>query len=106
MAVALAGFFRGLTGFGFALAAVPLLTCFISPAQAAVTVILLQCFVGFRDIVILRSEIDRKSVRRLSIGAVVGTGPGIFLLTWLNQDVMRVSLLHGSAFGRSRPVPQ
>ena len=34
LAVAVAGVLRGLTGFGFALAAVPLLSMFLVPAQA------------------------------------------------------------------------
>ena len=54
--VGIAAVLRGLTGFGFALAAVPLLSLVIPPAQAVVIAVLLQCLVGVRDLISLRGS--------------------------------------------------
>ncbi|UOM36159.1 sulfite exporter TauE/SafE family protein [Acuticoccus sp. I52.16.1] len=91
-AVLLAAFLRGLTGFGFALAAVPLLSLVIAPAQAVTMAMLLQLMVGLRDVVALHTILDRPSLARLSLGAVVGTPFGVALLVVLEPAVMRLAI--------------
>jgi len=88
--VGIAAVLRGLTGFGFALAAVPLLSLVIPPAQAVVIAVLLQCLVGVRDLISLRGQFDRGELGRMGLGALIGTPPGILLLGWLDPDVMRL----------------
>lgn len=46
-AVFAAAVLRGITGFGFALAAVPLISLVLAPVQGAAIAILLQCMIGF-----------------------------------------------------------
>lgn len=83
---------RGLTGFGFALAAVPAMSFVVSPARAVSIAIMLQCLVGLRDIVTMRALLDRRALMLMSAGAIVGTPIGIVALTQLSPDAMRVVL--------------
>ncbi len=83
---------RGLTGFGFALAAVPAMSFVVSPARAVCIAIVLQCLVGLRDVVTMRALLDRNALGLLSIGALLGTPLGILALTQLSADAMRVVL--------------
>lgn len=91
VAVAAAGFLRGMTGFGFALAAVPMLSLVLPPQRAVVLVVLLQFMIGFRDIVMLRSVYDKWVLIRLISGAIFGVLPGIYLLSILDPAAMRVA---------------
>ena len=92
LSVAVAGVLRGLTGFGFALAAVPLLSMFLVPAKAVALVICMQALVGFRDVVQVGRLVEWPAVARLSAGAVVGTPAGVALLAWLNPAAMRLAI--------------
>lgn len=83
---------RGLTGFGFALAAVPMMSLAIAPESAVTITILLQAIVGLRDIVLVRRSVDWRSLSRLSVGALIGTGPGILLLATLDASWLRIML--------------
>ncbi len=83
---------RGLTGFGFALAAVPAMSFVVSPARAVCIAIVLQCLVGLRDVVTMRALLDRNALGLLSIGALLGTPLGILALTQLSADAMRGGL--------------
>lgn len=83
---------RGLTGFGFALAAVPLMSLAIAPETAVTVTILLQAIIGLRDIVQLRHLVDWVSLQRLSLGALAGTAPGVYLLATLDASVLRILL--------------
>ncbi|NVK60323.1 MAG: sulfite exporter TauE/SafE family protein [Rhodobacteraceae bacterium] len=91
-AVLAAGVLRGLTGFGFALAAVPLMSLFVPPAHAVVIAILLQCLVGLRDVVAMHGLLDRQSLGLLSAGALFGTPLGVWGLAQLSPDMLRVVL--------------
>ena len=64
---------RGLTGFGFALAAVPAMSLFLPPSQAVTMAVLLQCAVGFRDTIRMRGTWETPVLKRLIGGAVLGT---------------------------------
>lgn len=83
---------RGLTGFGFALAAVPLMSLAVAPEKAVTVTILLQAIIGLRDIVQLRRLVDWRSFRKLCIGALIGTAPGIYLLAMLDPSILRILL--------------
>ncbi|QUS36319.1 sulfite exporter TauE/SafE family protein [Falsirhodobacter algicola] len=91
-AVFAAAVLRGLTGFGFAMAAVPVMSLVVAPARAVAIAIVLQCLIGMRDVVAMHRLLDRRALALLTLGAVVGTPVGIWGLTHLPADTMRVVL--------------
>ncbi|WP_375691426.1 sulfite exporter TauE/SafE family protein [Pseudooceanicola sp. LIPI14-2-Ac024] len=92
LSVLAAAFLRGLTGFGFALAAVPAMSLFLDPAQAVTMAVLLQSMAGVRDSVTLRGTWHKPVLKRLIAGAVVGTPFGVALLLWLDPTVTRIAI--------------
>ena len=74
--IALAAILRGFTGFGFALAAVPLMGFVIMPAEAVVICIGLQFLGGLADSVRMRRSSHWPSLRWLVVGAVIGSPLG------------------------------
>ena len=71
LAVGLAGLLRGFTGFGFGLAATPLLSLLIPPAELVPIVLLLQVassFIGFGHSL---EHHDRRSTWWLGLSAVL-----------------------------------
>lgn len=99
LAVFAAAVLRGLTGFGFALAAVPALSVFLAPAQAVTIAILLQCMVGLRDMAATRGLVRYPVLGLMGAGALVGTPLGLWGLTALPADVMRLVLAGIVAIG-------
>jgi uncharacterized membrane protein YfcA len=91
-AVLLAGVLRGFTGFGFALAAVPLASLVLPPARVVPVVILIQLAIGMRDCVRERHLADRFSILRLTAGCVLGTPLGVAALALLPGAVTRLAL--------------
>ncbi len=92
VAVGFAGVLRGFTGFGFALAAVPLASVVLAPARVVPVVILLQLAIGTRDCVRERRLADRFSITRLTVGCVFGTPLGVAALALLPGAVTRLAL--------------
>lgn len=92
VAVAFAGVLRGFTGFGFALAAVPLASVVLPPSRAVPVVILLQLAIGARDCVRERHLADRFSITRLTLGCLLGTPLGVAALALLPGAVTRLAL--------------
>lgn len=89
-AVFFSAFLRGMAGFGFALAAVPIISLMLPPLEAVTLAVLLQVVVGLRDIFALQGDVHKPSLIRLSVGSLVGTPVGIFALTALSHDAARV----------------
>lgn len=87
-----AGFMRGFTGFGFAMAAVPLLALFMAPARAVPFVILLQLMAGFWDWREARKRAHWRSLPWLMAGAVGGTPLGTLGLANLSADGARLAI--------------
>ena len=86
----LAGALRGFTGFGFSLAAVPLLSLIMPPARAVPIVLILQLLVsiaGLRDAV---RQCDWRSIRMLTVGAAVATPIGAWGLAHLAAAPVRL----------------
>lgn len=92
LSVLAAGFLRGLTGFGFALAAVPAMSFFLPPSQAVAMAVLLQSLAGLKDSVTLRGTWDGPILKRMVAGAVVGTPFGVALLLVLDPTVTRLAI--------------
>ncbi|MFD0980446.1 sulfite exporter TauE/SafE family protein [Tropicimonas aquimaris] len=89
-AVFFSAFLRGMAGFGFALAAVPIVSLVLSPVEAVAIGVLLQVVVGLRDVFVLHADIHRPSLVRLSLGSLLGTPVGILALTALSPDAARI----------------
>lgn len=84
----LAGVAQAVTGFGLALAAVPLLTLVVEPAQAVVVTVVVGTFiaaVGWRQHV---SYVEPPLVRRLTGWAMLGLPVGAFALSVLPRRSM------------------
>lgn len=90
--VFLAGLIRGFTGFGFSVAAVPLLGLLMSPAQAVPIVLLLQLFVGLNGFGEALRICDWRSIRALSLGALVATPFGAWGLARLPEAPVRLAI--------------
>ena len=90
--VFLAAMLRGFTGFGFALAAVPLLSMILPPARAVPIVVLLGAIVSLSDLRGNWHECDWRSMRWIVGGLVAGTPLGIQLLTNLPADQVRLAI--------------
>ena len=89
---ALAGFLRGFTGFGSALAAVPLLSLVLEPIDVVPCVLILQVVAGLQLLRRVWSEVDWSSLRPLLVGALAGTPLGTVLLSHLPADAMRAAI--------------
>ena len=94
-----AAILRGLTGFGFALAAVPLISLAIEPKVAVASTVLLQVMVGVPDLIRLRGSYDRAEVIRLSLGALAGVPFGIAALARLDANATRLAIALISLIG-------
>lgn len=87
-----AGFMRGFTGFGFAMAAVPLLALVIAPARAVPFVVLLQLLAGIWDWREARRHAHWPSLPWLIAGAVAGTPLGTLSLRAMSADWARLAI--------------
>src|SRR5215470_9181322 len=90
LAVFGAAFLRGFTGFGFGLASVPALSLMLSPVVAIPLSLLLVMLAGLRQLPKIRHLPDWRSVWILVAGSVVGSPIGIWVLTALPANAIRV----------------
>ncbi|WP_279340867.1 sulfite exporter TauE/SafE family protein [Zavarzinia aquatilis] len=81
---------RAFSGFGFALAAMPLLVLVIEPARAVVLCALLSLTAGVKNLRPSLRQADRGLLKPLLIGSLIGTPLGVLVLDWLPGDVMRL----------------
>ena len=91
-AVLVSGFLRGFTGFGFALAATPLLSLLFRPEVAVPVVLMLQVgssLVGVRQSI---ARQDRRSTRMLLAWAIVGTPIGVMALRLVDPRHARLAI--------------
>lgn len=97
ISIALAGvfaasFLRGFTGFGFGLAAVPLLSLALPPAQVVPFVMLLQVVVGIGGIRQAARSCDWRSIVGLIPGGVIGIPIGLLILTAFTANTVRLTI--------------
>jgi hypothetical protein len=83
---------RGFTGFGFAMAAVPLLALVIAPARAVPFVILIQLLAGVWDWREARRHAHWRSLPWLMAGALIGTPLGMMGLASMSADWARLAI--------------
>ncbi|MCD7060707.1 sulfite exporter TauE/SafE family protein [Pelagibacterium xiamenense] len=111
-----AALLRGLTGFGFALAAVPLMSLVIAPAKAVVMSVFIQALAGLADLWLHRGAFDKGTVGILTLGALIGTPAGVWLLALAAPDIVQIAiglvvagatlaLAQGHSLTRFRPGP-
>jgi uncharacterized protein len=81
---------RGFTGFGFSIAAVPLLTLALPPAKVVPFVVVLQVIVGVAGLRQAWSLCDWRAVGGLSPGLVLGIPIGLAVLTAFRADPVRL----------------
>ena len=95
--VTLAGVFaasvlRGFTGFGFGLAAVPLLSLALPPAQVVPLVVTFQVIIGVAGLRAALATCDWRAIGLLLPGLVVGIPVGLRILTALPPDQVRLAV--------------
>lgn len=86
----LAGALRGFTGFGFSLAAVPLLSLVMAPARAIPIVLILQLLVSIAGLQDAVRQCDWRSIRMLAVGAAIATPIGVWGLAHLAAAPVRL----------------
>jgi len=97
MVLAMAGIFsasvlRGFTGFGFGLAAVPLLSLALPPARVVPLVVTLQVVIGIGGLREAAKACDWRAVGMLAPGLVLGIPIGLLMLTELPPNPVRLMI--------------
>jgi uncharacterized protein len=87
-----AALLRGFTGFGFGLAAVPLLSLALPPAKVVPFVVVLQVLVGLAGLRQAWRLCDWRAVGGLSPGLVVGIPIGLLILTGFRPNPVRLAI--------------
>src|ERR1700755_827135 len=85
-----AAILRGFTGFGFGLAAVPLLSLALPPAQVVPLVVVLQAIGAGAGIGAAWKLCDWRAVRSLAPGLVLGIPIGLLILTEFEPNQVRL----------------
>lgn len=81
---------RGMTGFGFAVAAVPLLSVVAPPSFVVPIAICLQFLGGLIDGRSALADCHRESLKWLTVGALIGSPVGILALTLISAPAARL----------------
>ena len=87
-----AGIITGITAFGFALVAVPLLILFFDPKVAVPIVTINSAMTGMFLFFELRKRMQPKKIIPLIIGGIVGLPFGVYLLAVLDKNILKISV--------------
>ncbi len=87
--VLIAGTIRSFTGFGGGLVLAPLLSLFMTPTDMVVVVLLLNFLTSVQSVPNTWSTTDWKMVFSLSIPALFGVPLGVWLIEWLDPQLIR-----------------
>lgn len=87
-----AGLLRGFTGYGFSIAAVPLLSLVCPPVTAVALTLVLQGLISAEGLPEAARLCDWRSVRLLALGAVLMTPFGVLALTHLPEAWVRLCI--------------
>jgi len=91
ISILLASFIQGITGFGFALIAVPLLSLFIPEIRNITPIIVIYSFLT--NIIIVyesRHYIDFKKIMPLIIFGIIATPIGTFILLYVKVNTLKI----------------
>lgn len=83
--VTLAAFTHAVTGFGFALVAVPLLSVLVGPREAVVAVVVVSLVLYLAASARTWADVDTAVLRRLLLPSAVGMPVGLLALLWLGE---------------------
>lgn len=92
LSVGIAGFIRGYSGFGFALAAVPMLTVVLDPVEAVPLVLLFEIALTLGFLPSLIGLVQWNALGWLVFGALLGTPIGLYILSAVPAEPMRFGL--------------
>lgn len=90
--VAVAGAIRGFTGYGFGIAAVPLLGLILPPDRVVPLVLVLQAVVGLQGVRDCVADGERALVVPIAVGAALATPAGLVLGVWLKPCWLRAGI--------------
>ncbi len=88
-AVLLAGTIRSFTGFGGGLVLAPLFSLFMTPANMVVVVLLLNLLTSLQTLPSTWRTTDWRLVWSLSIPALLGVPLGVWLVEWMDPNMIR-----------------
>jgi uncharacterized membrane protein YfcA len=88
----IAGFLQTLTGFGYAMAAAPLLALFLKPQTAVMYVLLTGLFMKAYMAYKTRKEADMAAVLPMFGASVIGAIPGSYLLKVLDPAIVKIMI--------------
>jgi hypothetical protein len=88
--VTAAGFLQGLTGFGFGLMALPLMSLFVPIKTIIPLIIILTLFINLTLTIQLWSAVRLKTVGPLFMAAIPGIYIGVYLLTQISSDSLTI----------------
>ncbi len=91
-AILFAAILRGFTGFGFALAAVPLASLVLPPSRTVAAILVMQLGIGLRDCIMEWRQSDRPGIARLTAGALLGLPIGVAALAFTPAPIVRAVL--------------
>ncbi len=87
-----AGFTQGVSGFGAALVAMPLLTLFLDVKVAVPLCMLNGLLITLYLSLQLKSHMDWRKIRPLFFGCIPGVIIGVYLLNKINSDLLKILL--------------
>ena len=90
IAVLIAGFIRGYSGFGFAMVAVTSMSLVIPPARVVPIVLILEVMASISLVPQVWKDIDWYSLRWLLAGSLFATPFGVYLLANIPPEPMRI----------------
>lgn len=92
LSVALAAAVQTVSGFGFSLIMMPLAVLLLGLPTAAPLVALIGLVVSLVNAVRNRKAVDPRELRVLALVAIVGVPVGVWLLSSVNEDVVKAGL--------------
>ena len=92
LVAAIAGFVRGLTGFGLAIVLVPLVTLVIPPERTVMLAIVMAALGGGLGYRAAWASVDRAKIIKLLLAASLGTPVGMYAISVTPPDLARLSI--------------
>lgn len=91
-AILFAGIIRGYSGFGFSMIAVVSLSLVMPPAEIVPVILLLEVVASLWLLPRVWRQIHWRSLSWLSLGVLIGTPAGVYLLTNISPNAMRAAI--------------
>ncbi len=109
-AILFAAVLRAFTGFGFAIAALPVLSLTLPPTTAVSVIVLLTLFVSLQTLGGYRRDVPMKDMAGMVVSSAAGTVAGTYLLLIISPDTFRlligITVMAGClALARFKPMP-